>query len=214
MNSVSGRGTDAIKMGNELGVNSSISEVPFHHAELRLSVVLPLIELNPLALYRLEFALMRPIPIDISDDTRVLEIDDGVVDEESGSRGGVENVEVVILDPRMVEIGGGMCMCMKGDGEFRVAMLASSYKMSVDPNLSEGDVACHFILAILIEEDKQVLPRITTVVLAPSGPWMVWIIKLLSKLRDVGNGTRCGGEGDGRVVLSEPNWFVVLHVVI
>jgi len=201
-------------MGDESGADSSISKVSFHHTEFSLGAVFPFVKLNSLALYRLEFTLMRPIPVNISDNTGILEINDGVVDEESGSGEGVENIEVVIFDPRAIEIGSRVCMCMEGNGKLRTATLASSYKVSVDPSLREGDIVCHLVLPVLIEKDKQVLPHITTVVLAPSSSWMVQVIKLLGKLRNVGDGTRRGGEGDGRVVLSEPNWFVALHVVV
>jgi len=211
---ISGRGIDTIEMRNESGANCSIGKVSFHHAEFALGTVFPLIKLNLLVLYHLEFALMCSISIDVSNNTGILEINDGIVDEESGSGRRVENIEVIIFDPRMIEIGGGMCTCVEGNGKLRVAALASPYKVSINPNLPEGDVACHLILPVLIEEDKQVLPHITAVVLAPSSSWMVWVIELMSELRDIGNGARCGGEGDGRVVLSEPNWFVILHVVI
>ena len=214
MDSISGGGADAIEMRNELGANSSVSEVSFHHTEFALGAVFPSIELNSLALYRLEFALMCLISIDISNNTGILEIDDGIVDDELGSGGRVENVEVVIFDPRTIEIGSRMCVCMEGNGKLRVTTFASPYKVSIDPDLPEGDIACHLILSVLIEEDKWVLLCITAVVLAPSNSWIIWIIKLLSKLRNVGDGARCGGEGDGRVVLSEPNWFVILHVVV
>jgi len=203
-----------IEVRNESGVDSSVSEMALHHTQLALSATFPSVKFNLLALYCLEFTLVRPIPVDISDDAGVFEVYNGVVDKESGGRGRVEDVEVVVFDPRTVEIGSRMCMCIKGDGIFRVAALASPYKVSVDPNLSEGDITCHLILTILIEEDKRVLPRITAVVLAPSGSWMIRVIKLLSELRDIGNGTRCGGEGDGRVVLSKLDWFVVLHVIV
>jgi len=126
----------------------------------------------------------------------------------------VENVKVIIFDPRTIEIGGGVCACMKGDGKLRVATLASPYKVSINPNLPEGDIACHLILSVLIEEDKWVLPRITAVILTPSNSWMIGVIKLLSKLGDVGNGARDRGEGDGRVVCGKPDWFVVLYIVI
>ena len=116
--------------------------------------------------------------------------------------------------PRRGRVNEKNWMDHNRNGILKVAALVSSYDVSVDPNLSEGDITCHLILTILIEEDKRVLPRITTVVLAPSGSWMVWVIKLMSELRDVGNGARCGGEGDSRVVLSEPNWFVILHVIV
>jgi len=93
-------------------------------------------------------------------------------------------------------------------------MLASPYKVSIDANLSEGNIVCHLILTILIEEDKWVLPYITAVVFTPPISWMVWVIELLSELRDIGDRARCGGEGNGRVVLSKPNWFIALHIVV
>jgi len=181
-----------VEMGSESSVNSGISEVSFHHAEFAFSAAFPSIKLNSLALYCLKFALVCSIPVDISNNPRILEIYDGVVNEESGCRGRMENIEVIIFDPRSVEIGSGMCVCMKGNRELRVALLADPYKVSINPNLPESDITCHLILPILIEEDKRVLPCITTVVLAPSSSWMVWVIKLLSELRDVGDGTRCG----------------------
>ena len=214
MDGISRGGVNAVKVRDKSGVNSSVSEVSFHHTKFALGTVFSPVKLDLLALYCLEFTLMCLISINVSDNTRILEINNGIVDEESGSGGGVENVEVVIFDPRAIEIGSGMCACMERNGEFRVAMLASPYKVSINPDLPEGDITCHLILSILIEEDKRVLPCITAVVLAPSNSWMVWVIKLLSKLRDVGNGARRGGKGDGGVVLSEPDWFVVLHVVV
>jgi len=211
---ISRRGTKLIEMRNELGANSSVSEMSFHHTEFALSAVFPPVKLDSLALYRLKFTLMRSISINVSDNTRILEINDGIVDEESGSGGGVENVEVVIFDPRAIEIGGGMCSCVEGNRKLGVTPFAGPYKVSVDPNLPEGDIACHLVLSVLIEEDERVLPHITAVVLAPSISWMVRVVELLSKLRDVGDGARCGGEGNGRVVLSKPDWLVALHIAV
>jgi len=211
---ISGRGVDIVEVGSESGADGSVGEMALHHTQLALSAIFSSVKFNSLAFYHLKFTLMCPIPVDICNNTGIFEVYDGIVDEESGGRGRVEDVEVIVFDPRTIEIGSRMCACMEGDGIFRVAVLASPYKVSVDPNLSEGDVACHLILTILIEEDKRVLPYITVVILAPSGSWMVRVIKLLSELRDVGNGARCGGEGDGRVVLSKPNWFIVLHIIV
>ena len=151
-------------MGNKPSVNSSVSEVSFHHTEFALGIVFPSIKLNLLALYHLEFVLMRSIPINISNNARILEINDGIVDEKSGGGRRVENIEVIIFDPRVIEIGSRMSMCMEGNGVLRVVVLASPYKVSVNANLPESDVACHLILPVLIEEDKQVLLRITTVI--------------------------------------------------
>ena len=102
---VSGRGANTIEMRNESGANRSVSEVTFYHVELGLGIVFPLVELDTLAFYRLKLALMRSIPIDVSNNTRVFEIYNGVVDKESGGGGRVKDVEVVVLDPRTVKIG-------------------------------------------------------------------------------------------------------------
>ena len=203
-----------VKVRNKSSANGGIGEVAFHHTELALSSFFPSIKLNSLTFYCLEFALVCLIPINISNNTRVFEVYDGVVDEESGGRGRVEDIEVIILDPRAIEIGGRVCAPLKGNGVFGVSPLANSYNVSVDSDLSEGDVLRYFILPILIKEDEGVLPHITTVVLAPSSSWMVRVVKLFSKLGNVGNGARSGGEGDGRVIHSESNWFVALNIIV
>ena len=214
MDGVSGRRVNTVEVGSESGANGSVSKVALHHTKFALGITFLLVKLNLLALYCLEFTLMYLIPIDVSDNTRVFEIYNGVVDEKTRSRGWVEDVEVIVLDPRAIEIGCGMCSCVEGNGVFGFAMLASPYKMSINPNLSKGDVTCHLILPILIEEYKWVLPHITTVIFAPPIPWMIQVVKLSSELGNVRDGTRCGGKGYGGVVLGKPNWFVALHIVI
>jgi len=126
----------------------------------------------------------------------------------------VKNVEVIIFDPRAVEIGRGMCACMKGNGVFRVSPFANSYNVSVNVSLSESDISCYFILPILIEEDKRVLLRITAVILTPSSSWMVRVVELFSELGYIGDGARSGGERNGGVICSESDWLVTLNVVV
>ena len=181
-----------VKVRGESGVDGGISEMAFHHTKLALGIIFLPIELNSLALYHLKFALMRLIPIDVSDNTRVFEIDNGIIDEESGGRGRMKNVEVIIFDPRMIEIWCGMHSCIKGDRVLGVAALANPYNVSINANLSKGDVACHLILTILIEEDKWVLLHVTMIIFTPPSSWMVRVIELFSELRDVGNRTGCG----------------------
>jgi len=126
----------------------------------------------------------------------------------------MKDIEVIILDPRATEIGGRMCLCVKGDGVFRISPFANSYNVSVNPSLSEGDILCYFVLPVLIEEDQRVLPHITTVVLTPSSSWVIWVIELLSELENVGDGTRCGRKGDGGVIHSKLDWLVTLDIVV
>ena len=176
VDSVSGRGANTIEVGSESSANRGIHEVALHHTKLGLGIVFSLVKLNALVLYCLELTLMRSIPINISDNTGVFKINDGVVDKKSGSGGRMEDVEVVIFDPRSVEVWRGVCTCVKRNGVFRIALLVNSYKVSINPNLSEGDVLCYFVLPILIEEDQRVLSRITAIVLAPSETWVIWVV--------------------------------------
>ena len=85
MDGVSGRGADTVEVGGKSSANGGISEVSFHHTEFAMGVVFPSIKLNLLALYCLEFALMHSIPINVSDNARILEINDGIVNEKSRS---------------------------------------------------------------------------------------------------------------------------------
>jgi len=184
---------NAVEMGNKLGVDGGISKVAFHHAEFALGVTFLPVKLNLLAFYHLEFALIRLIPIDVSDNTRVLEIYDGIVDEKSRGGRGMENVEVVIFDPRTIEVGRRVCLHVKRNGVLRAPLLVNPYNVSINPNLPKSDISHYFVLTILIEEDEGVLPHITVVILTPSISWVVWIVKLLGELRNVGDGARCGG---------------------
>jgi len=214
VNGVSGGGTNAVKVRDKPSANSGIGEVSLYHAELALSIAPSSIELNSLALYHFKFTLMHSIPINVSNNTRVLEIYDGIVNGESRGGRGVENVEVVVLDSRMVKVGGGVCSSVKGNGVLRVSSLVSPYNVSVNSNLPKGDVSRYLVLTILVEEDERVLPHITAVVLTPSSSWMVWVVKLFSELGNVGDMARSGGERDGGIVFSEPNRFVTLNIVV
>jgi len=78
--SISGRGTNAIKVGDEPSLNGGIGKVVFHHAEFALSILLSPIELNSLVLYHLKFVLVCSISVYVSNNTRVLEIYNGIVD--------------------------------------------------------------------------------------------------------------------------------------
>ena len=214
MNGVSRGRTNAVKVRSESGANGGIGEVAFYHAKRTLSAFFPSVELDSLALYCLEFALVCPIPINISDNTRVFEVYDGIVDKELGGGRRVEDIEVIILDPKAIEIWKRVCASVKGNGVFGVSPFTNSYNMSINSNLSEGDVARCFVLPVLIKEDKGVLLRITAVVLTPSSSWVVRVVKLFSKLGNVGNGARGRGKGDSGVIRGEPDWLIVLNIFI
>ena len=214
MNGVSGGRANAVKMRDKPSADGGIGEVVLHHVKLALSAFFPSIKFDLLALYHLEFDLVCSIPINVSDNTRVFEVYDGVVNEESGGGRRVEDVEVIILDPRAIKIGGRVCACIKGNGVFGVPPLTNSYNVSVNSDLSKGDVSHYFVLPVLVKEDKGVLSCITAIVLTPPSSWVVRVVKLFSELGNVGDGARGGGEGDGRVIHSKSDWFITLNIFV
>ena len=100
-------GTNTIEVRDESSANSGVSEVSLYLIELALSVTFSSVKFNLLVFYHLKFALMCLIPVDVSDNTRVFEVYDGIVDEKLGSRERVEDIEIIILDPRTVKIWSG-----------------------------------------------------------------------------------------------------------
>jgi len=117
----------------------------------------------------------------------------------------VKNIEIEIFDPRAIEVRGGICTCMKGNGVLGVTLLTNSYKVSVNPNLSKCDVSRYFVLPVLIEEYKGVLSRITAIVLAPPKSWVIGVVYLYAKLGHIGDGTGRGRKGNGGVIRGKPN---------
>jgi len=49
----------------------------------------------------------------------------------------MKDVEVIVFDPRTIEVWSGMCSCVKGNGILRVPLLVDPYNVSIDSNLSK-----------------------------------------------------------------------------
>jgi len=75
-----GKGADTSEVGNKASAYSSVGEVAFHNTELGLCISLTVVKLSALMFDCHELVLVCPIPINVSNNTRVLEIYNGIVD--------------------------------------------------------------------------------------------------------------------------------------
>ena len=151
----------------------------------------------------------------IGDDPRVFEVDQGIVDKEAASRGRVEDVEVRILDPNAVEVGGGKCSGVKRGRVFAVALASYSYKVSVLSNTPIRDIPSRLRLSFLIEENDGVEVGLSSVISYPPFSRMVGILEITSEGRGKPDGFgRGSGPSDSGVVLGEADRFVRVYAVV
>ena len=203
------------KVGKEMSTNRCVGEILLHYKELGLGMVFSVGKLYSTPLHVFQLDLVCPIPVYISDYPRVFEVDQGVVDKETTSGRGVEDIEVGVLDSSLVEIGRGEGSSVKGGGIFSIALAMNADKMSIFVDTPVADVLGGFRLSFLIKEDDGVEVRLSTVVLYPSFTRVIGVLKVTSKWGGKVNRLRGGsGSGDSRLVLSEANRFITVDTVI
>ena len=72
-------------MGNEAGTNGSVSKISFYREELAFEVVSGIVQFHPSSLHVVQLGLVCPIPVYVSNDPGVLEVDQGVVNKKAAS---------------------------------------------------------------------------------------------------------------------------------
>jgi len=117
----------------------------------------------------------------VSDDSWVFEVDQGIVDKKSTSGRGVEDVEIGVFDPSVIEIGGGESLSMKGGGVFASALAANANQMSVFVNAPVTDILGSLRLSFLVEEDDRVKVGLSSVIPYPPFTRVVGILKVTSE---------------------------------
>jgi hypothetical protein len=145
--------------------------------------------------------------MDVSNDTRVFEIGEGIVDEGVSSVGGVEDVVVRVFWTRTIKIGGGKGACMEREGVNNASLIASPHESGLISNRLIGDVLGGLGLAKLVDEDEWVVPKVSRIKLFPSFTRMVSVSEegegMVAQAGN-GNGTGSkaamnnGGRGAGR----------------
>jgi hypothetical protein len=116
---------------------------------------------------------IRAVPVDVSNDARVLEVGKGVVDEGASSVGRMENVVVCIFRTGMVKVGRREGTCMEREGIDNTTFLASTHKSGLVSYRLVCNVFGGLSLANLVNKDEWVVPEVSSVKLLPSFTRMV-----------------------------------------
>jgi hypothetical protein len=185
-----GRAT-LVEMGDEAGANGGVGEAALGVQKLTFELLFAVLDGDFLPLAALSLIDVRAVPVDISDNARVLEVSKGIIDEGTGSVGGVENVVVRIFGTWAIEIGRGEGACMKREGVDYTAFLTSTHESGLVSYWLVGDVLGGLRLAELVDEDERIMPKVSGVKLLPSFARMV-------SISDEGEGVVArAGDGNG-----------------
>jgi hypothetical protein len=169
-------------------------------------------DLLPLA--ALSLVDVRAIPMDVSNDARVLEVGKGIVDEGAGSVGRMENVVVRIFRTRTVKVGGGERSCVKREGINDTAFIAGPHESGFIAYWLVGDILGHLGLAKLVNKDEQIVPKVSSVKLFPSFTRMVSVSGegegVVARARDRdGTSSKAMMDNRGR---GASEWLFFVHV--
>jgi len=199
----------------ETSTDRCMSKVPLHCKELGLGAVFSIGKLHSTSLHVFQLDLVCSIPVYISDYPRVFEVNQGVVDKETTSGGGVEDIKVSVLNSSSVEIGGGEGSSVKGGGVFLITLVTDADEMSVFVDSPVTDISGSFRLPFLVKEDNGIEVRLSAVVPYPSFTWVVRVLKVASEWGGKANRLRGGsGSGNSRLVLSKADRFVAIDTVV
>ena len=158
------------------GADGAGREVAFYCKQLGLSVVFFLVEVQALSLDASQGVMVGSESVHIGQDPGISESYECGVDKEAGSVSGMEDVEVSVLDPMMVKIGGGVSFSIKRSGILRLAFTLSTDQVCFFIDGPKANIFCYFRLVLLVEEDQRVVASVTGIKEGPSNTWMGRVI--------------------------------------
>jgi hypothetical protein len=203
-----------IEIGYEASADGSMGEAALGVQKLTFKLLLVVLNGNLLPLAALSLVDIRAVPMDVSNDARVLEVSKSLVDEGANSVGGVEDVVVRIFRTGAVEIGGREGACVKREGIDDTAFLASAHESGLVSNRLIGDILGGLGLTELVDEDEWVVPKVSHVKLFPTLARVVSVSESGERMvACAGNRNRAGGkaavDNRGR---GASEWLFFVHV--
>jgi len=127
----------------------------------------------------------------------------------------VEDIEVGVLNPSAVEIGGRERPSMEGGRVLASALAPNTDEVSVLVDTPITDVLSSLRLPFLIEEDDGVEVGLSTIVPYPPFTRVVGVLEVAGKWGSNANRLRGGcGLSDGRLVLGEADRFVTVDAIV
>jgi len=203
------------QMREKLGAGGSVSKVALHSKELGLSSIFSVSQFYLSPFHVLQLNLVCLISMHVSNNPRIFEVNEGIVDKDSASRQGVEEPKVSVFDSGTIEVRRGKGSSMKRCGILATTFAVDADKVGIFIDAPVRNVPSGLRLPFLIKEDDGVEMGLSAVVPYPPLTRMVGILKVTSeRRRDMDRFGRGSGSGDGRLVLGEADGLVAVDAVI
>ena len=74
------------KVGGQTSANGGVSKVPLYCQKFTFDTVLGVVQLYPSPLHVVQLDLVRPVAVYVSDNPRVFEVDQSIIDEKAASQ--------------------------------------------------------------------------------------------------------------------------------
>jgi hypothetical protein len=210
-----GSGAALVKMRDEAGTDGGMGKATLSIQKLTLKLLFVVLDDDLLPLAALSLIDVRAVPVDVSNDARVLEVSKGVIDKGAGSVGGVENVMVRVFRTRATEVGRREGACVERERVNDTAFLTSAHESGLVSYWLVCDILGGFGLAKLINEDERVVPKVSHVELLPA-------FTRVASVSDKGEGVVArAGDRDGtggKAAMDDggrgaSEWLFFVHVV-
>ena len=192
-----------------------MGEIVLHSEELSLGVVFSVVQLDPLLLQVGQLVLVRSVPMYVSNNPWVFEVNKSIVNEEPTSGRRVEDVKVSVFDPGMVEVGRGEGPSMEGSRVLAFSLATYPYEVSVFPNAPVRNVLGRFCLSFFIEEDYRVEMGLGPVIPYPPFTRVVRVLEVTSKRGSKTNRLRWGCRPSNHgLILCEVSRLVTINAIL
>jgi hypothetical protein len=154
-------------------------------------------------------------PVDVSDNTRVLESFDCVVNDGTCSVGGVKDVEVRVFRTRASVVGGGVGASVKWHGINRLVLTPGALKTCFVLMSFVADVGGSFRLPLVIDKEEGVVLGVRSVEFLPYPAWALQIVWVANRrVSREGDVTSLRGDALGKGDFGRNEWVLRLfHIV-
>jgi hypothetical protein len=209
-----GSGAALVKVGNKAGADGGMGETTLSVQKLTLKLLLIVLDGDLLPLAALSLIDVRAVPVDVSDDARVLEVSKSLVDKGTSGVGRMKNVVVRVFGTRAIEVGRREGLCMEREGVDDTAFVTSPHKPGLVSYGLVGDVPGSFGLAKLVDENERVVSKVSRVEFLPTFTRVVSVSeggeRMVARAGD-GNGTGGKATMDDRG-RGAGEWLFFVHV--
>ena len=102
------------EVGLEAHMDCCMGQVSFTIQHFLVGIALLVVKVKTLSLDVFKLVVLCMEHVDISYDSRVSKVVEGIIDDKMGGAAGMEDGVVSVLDTRTMEVWGGIGTCIKG----------------------------------------------------------------------------------------------------